>query len=193
MQRGRGIGLLVVGASLLLGIATSPGGASVQAAVPARPADQAQLNAWASLQDTAGRPIGVALFTEEAAGLHVRVQASRLPPGVHGIHIHEVAVCTPPDFTSAGEHFNPGQREHGLQNVDGPHAGDLGNLLVETDGTATYETLNTIASLGLGNPAASILDGNGSALVIHALPDDNITDPTGNSGARIACGPIVRF
>jgi Cu-Zn family superoxide dismutase len=91
-----------------------------------------------------------------------------------------------------GGQFNPGQREHGLHNLDGPHAGDLENLLVDMDGTAAYETLNTIASLGLGNPAANLLDGNGSALVIHAQPDDNITEPAGNSGARIACCVLVR-
>ncbi|HEY7062754.1 MAG TPA: superoxide dismutase family protein [Chloroflexota bacterium] len=191
MQRETTIGLLALGAGVLLGLATSRGVGAVQAAVPARPVEQARFNAWASLQDASGRPIGVAILTEDAAGLHVRVQASGLPPGVHGIHIHEVAVCTPPDFTNAGGHFNPGHREHGIQNLDGPHAGDLENLLVETDGTATYDTIDTIASLGLGNPAASILDGNGSALVIHALPDDNVSEPDGKSGARIACGPIV--
>ena len=79
-----------------------------------------------------------------------------------------------------------------MQNMLGVHAGDLENLLVQTNGTVAYETTNTIASLGLGNPAASLLDGNGSAIVIHAGPDDNISNPDGNSGARIACGVIMR-
>jgi Cu-Zn family superoxide dismutase len=192
MQRAAVLRLVTAGATILLGLAPLPADGSVHADGLARPIEQAQLSAWASLQDPSGRPIGVAIFTEDAAGLHIRVQASGLPPGVHGIHIHEVAACTPPEFTSAGEHFNPGQREHGLRNLDGPHAGDLENLLVETNGTAAYETLNMIASLGLGNPAANILDGNGSALVIHAAPDDNVTAPAGNSGGRIACGVIVR-
>jgi Cu-Zn family superoxide dismutase len=192
MQLAAVLRLVTAGATILLGLAPLPADGSVHANGLARPVEQAQLNAWASLQDPSGRPIGVAIFTEDAAGLHIRVQASGLPPGVHGIHIHEVAACTPPEFTSAGEHFNPGQREHGLRNLDGPHAGDLENLLVETNGTAAYETLNTIASLGLGNPAANILDGNGSALVIHAAPDDHVTAPDGSSGARIACGVIVR-
>jgi Cu-Zn family superoxide dismutase len=181
-----------MGVGTLLELAALQGGGAVQAHGLARPVAQTQLNAWAALQDTNGRPVGVALLTEDAVGLHVRVQASGLPPGVHGIHIHEVAVCTPPSFTSAGDHFNPGLREHGMQNLLGVHAGDLENLVVQTNGTVAYETTNTIASLGLGNPAASLLDGNGSALVIHALPDDNMTEPDGNSGARIACGVIVR-
>jgi superoxide dismutase, Cu-Zn family len=183
---------LTIGIGILLGGATARGGESARAAELARPAAQTQLNAWASLQDTNGRTIGVAILTEDASGLHVQVQATGLTPGVHGIHLHEVASCTPPSFQSAGGHFNPGQREHGLHNMDGAHAGDLDNLLVETDGTVAYTTTNSITSLGLGNPAASILDGNGSALVIHAGPDDNVTDPDGNSGARIACGVIVR-
>ena len=192
MQRAPVMRWFAIGAGLLLGLAPVRGGGSVPADALARPVDQAQRNAWASLQDASGRPVGVALFTEDAAGLHLRVQATGLAPGAHGIHIHDVAVCTPPGFTSAGGHFNPGRREHGMHNLEGAHAGDLENLLVETDGTAAYDTTNPIASLGLGNPAASILDGTGSALVIHAGPDDNITDPDGNSGARIACGVIVR-
>jgi superoxide dismutase, Cu-Zn family len=191
MQRVRMLRLLTAGATILLGFASRADG-SVRADGLARPLVQAELHAWASLQDPSDRPVGVAILTEDAGGLHIRVQASGLLPGVHGIHLHEVAACTPPEFTSAGEHFNPGRREHGLRNLDGPHAGDLENLLVETNGTAAYETLNTIASLGLGNPAANILDGNGSALVIHAAPDDQVTAPDGSSGARIACGVIVR-
>src|SRR5690349_9299564 len=141
MQRAAVLRLLTAGATVLLGLAPFPATGSLQADGLARPLQQAELHAWASLQDANGRPVGVALFTEDAAGLQLRVQASSLPPGVHGIHIHEVAACTPPEFTSAGGHFNPGRREHGLHNLDGPHAGDLENLLVETDGTATYETL----------------------------------------------------
>jgi Cu-Zn family superoxide dismutase len=194
MQRASALRLVTLSAGILIGIGPAPVRvhASEQAAAVAQPLGQPERNAWASLQDTSGRTVGIAALTEDSEGLHVRVQATGLPPGVHGIHIHEVASCTPPDFTSAGAHFNPGRRQHGMQNLEGVHAGDLENLVVEVNGTAVYETLNTVASLGLGNPAANILDGNGSALVIHANQDDNVSNPDGNSGARIACGVIVQ-
>jgi Cu/Zn superoxide dismutase len=107
--------------------------------------------------------------------------------GEHGIHIHAVGQCTP-DFSAAGGHFNPTNAQHGLNNPAGPHGGDGPNLQL-ADGSATYEVVNDRVTLGSG--PNSLFDADGSALVVHAGPDDQVTDPSGNSGDRIACGVIV--
>ena len=109
---------------------------------------------------------------------------------MHGIHIHAVGRCDPPDFMSAGDHVNPTNRQHGLRNPQGPHAGDLPNLTVEAGGTGTFQAANVDLTLGAG--ANGLFDADGSALVVHADPDDEATEPTGNSGGRIACGVIMR-
>jgi Cu-Zn family superoxide dismutase len=184
--------VLAIGVGVLLGLATPRAGGIAQAEHAARPLDQVHRYAWAALQDASGRTVGVATLTEGPTGVEILVLASGLPSGVHAIHIHAVGACTPPGFLSAGEHFNPGLREHGLHSRNGAHAGDLENLIVEPDGTVQYETTNVIISLGLGNPAADVFDGDGTAIVIHAGADDHLTEPEGNSGARIACGVIVR-
>lgn len=111
-----------------------------------------------------------------------------LPTGNHGIHIHAVGRCDPPDFMSAGAHFNPTNRQHGLQNPNSPHASDLPNLQVGADGTGRLDALDRDVTLASG--ANSLFDADGSALVIHAGEDDNMTDPAGNSGGRIARGII---
>jgi Cu-Zn family superoxide dismutase len=146
--------------------------------------------ATARVQDASGRAVGTATFTEVSGGVKVLLETNGLPPGPHGVHIHEVGKCEPPGFTTAGNHFNPEAKQHGALNPQGQHAGDLPNLTVGTDGSGRLEAMSTLITLGAG--PKSILDADGSALVVHAAPDDFRTDPTGNSGARIACGVITR-
>ncbi len=146
--------------------------------------------AKAELKNSKGEKIGTATFTQEAEGVKITLEASNLPPGSHGFHIHAVGKCEPPDFKSAGAHFNPTGKKHGLQNPEGPHAGDLPNLTVGPDGKVKVEVIAKQVTLGEGKN--SLLQPEGTALVIHANPDDEKTDPAGNSGDRIACGVITK-
>jgi len=146
--------------------------------------------AVADLKNTAGQSVGVAQLTQAGNVVRIVVEARGLPPGPHGVHVHAVGKCDPPDFNSAGGHFNPLNKQHGALNPQGSHAGDLPNLTVAPDGNGRMET--TTAQLTLGSGPASVWDADGSALVVHASPDDFKTDPTGNSGGRIACGVLVK-
>jgi Cu-Zn family superoxide dismutase len=148
------------------------------------------MRGYAQINDSTGRPIGLATFVENAAGdLTVTVEASGLAPGKHGLHVHAVGSCVGPDFITAGGHFNPLSRRHGLQTSDGAHGGDLPNLVVGADGRGRFSM--TIASMRLSPGVLSLLDPDGSAIVIHAAEDDGMTDATGNSGARVACGIVT--
>ncbi len=146
--------------------------------------------ATAELRNAQGQVVGAGTFTDVSGGVRIVVEVRDLPPGEKGVHIHAVGKCDPPGFTSAGGHFNPGRRQHGLLNPQGPHAGDLPNIRVDDDGNGRLETMTERVTVTAG--PTSILDADGSALVVHAAPDDFKTDPTGNSGARIACGVITR-
>ena len=142
--------------------------------------------ATAQIEDAEGNNVGTAQFTEGAGGVVVAVEARGLAPGEHGIHLHETGACDPPAFESAGGHINPAGAQHGLSNPQGPHAGDLPGLSVADDGTAAYQATTDRVTLSGGEGA--LLDDDGSAIVIHAAADDQATDPTGNSGDRVACG-----
>ena len=145
--------------------------------------------ARAELKNANGDIVGEATFTQTPAGVAIQMTANNLPPGMHGVHIHEKGACDAPGFESAGEHFNPGGKHHGDLNPQGPHAGDLGNMVVNAQGVGNLETVNKNVTLWTGDN--SLLRAGGTSLMIHAGEDDRKTDPSGNSGARIACGVIT--
>lgn len=142
----------------------------------------------AELVDEEKRSVGQAVFTQDGDGVRIELALHGLPPGSHGVHIHEGGECAAPGFESAGGHFNPFEKEHGLSNPKGPHAGDLPNIQVGANG-AYHGTLSArFVTLGPGRH--SLLKPGGTSIVIHANPDDHRSQPAGNSGARIACGSI---
>jgi superoxide dismutase, Cu-Zn family len=153
-------------------------------------AQSAPATAHADLVDPAGNSVGTASLTETPSGVRITATLKGLPHGTHAMHIHTVGKCDPPSFTTAGGHFNPDGKQHGMRNPMGPHAGDLPNFDVASDGTATISALAAHVTLGQG-PNSLFHDG-GTSLVIHASADDYATDPSGNSGARIACGVIEK-
>jgi Cu-Zn family superoxide dismutase len=161
----------------------------VSAAGGAAPPEHRVAGLAAELRDSAGTVVAHVRATQNAGGVRFRVTASRLPPGVHGIHIHAVGRCDAPAFAGAGPHWNPGGRQHGRLNPQGMHKGDLPNLVVGADGRGRLDATVAGASLG-GEGAGGLLDADGSSVVIHASPDDERTDPSGNSGARIACAVL---
>ncbi|MGE7980232.1 superoxide dismutase family protein [Psychrobacillus sp. NPDC093200] len=144
-----------------------------------------------SLINTEGKQVGTATLSETSKGTHILLKAEGLTPGVKAIHFHETASCEKPTFESAGSHFNPAGKEHGFQNPKGYHAGDLPNIEVDKDGTIELETISPAVVLTQGK-SNSLLDADGSAIVIHEGADDYKTDPAGNSGKRIVCGEIKK-
>jgi len=146
--------------------------------------------ATAELRDANNQVVGQATFIEVSGGVRVVLEARGLPAGDKGVHLHAVGKCEPPQFTSAGAHFNPQSKQHGTLNPSGPHAGDLPNITIAANGTGRLETFTERVALGSG--PSSLFDDDDTAIVVHAAPDDFKTDPTGNSGARIACGVLTK-
>lgn len=144
--------------------------------------------AIADLVDANGKAAGRAIITQSADGLWIEVTAKGLTPGDHGFHVHAVGTCTAPDFASAGPHWNPSGHQHGRKNPQGTHAGDAPNLRADASGKARLKTWLGAGSITGG--ATALLDADGAAIVIHADPDDEMTDPSGKSGKRLLCGVL---
>lgn len=149
----------------------------------------AAARAEAVMYNSSGAVIGTAQLWQDANGLvNVEISSLTLPAGPHGIHFHDVGKCEGPAFTTAGGHYNPMGMEHGLQNPKGPHAGDNQNIVIPAGGVGNVSFSTDRVSLTPGT--RTLLDADGTALVVHASADDQVTNPSGNSGARIACGVV---
>ena len=145
--------------------------------------------AKASLKDASGKDVGTVQFRQTPHGVLLKMSLKGVAPGEHAFHIHAVGKCEPP-FTSAGGHFNPASKKHGMEAAEGSHAGDMPNLHIPANGELTIDIANPMISLVKGQPS-SVFDADGSSIIIHAGPDDYKTDPTGNAGDRIVCGVIT--
>lgn len=145
----------------------------------------------ADIKDAQGDSIGEALISNDNGNLLLDLTVSTITPGLHGFHIHTIGSCEAPDFKSAGGHWNPLGAEHGIENPNGSHAGDLPNLDADENGNAT------LVQLALGEMASgaadTLVDEDGGAIVIHADADDLSSDPAGDAGPRIACGVLEKI
>lgn len=142
------------------------------------------------LKDAQGKTVGTAVLWEQGPGVGIQLNLHGLPPGEHALHFHQNPKCEAPDFKSAGPHFNPEGKKHGLENPEGHHAGDMANFTVDAKGKAKLKTENKDVTLGDGKN--SLFANGGTAIMVHAKADDLKTDPAGNAGDRIACGVITK-
>lgn len=192
------VGTALVAAGLVYVAPLANGRMEAQGAPPQHDAHAAHHGgpgATAQMKDAQGKTLGDVTLRQTSAGVLVRVDLRDLPPGVHAFHIHSTGRCDPPTFSSAGDHFAPGGTKHGIlspsegEGAAMAHAGDLPNVHVPSDGRLSLELLAPHVTLSQGD--RSVLDRDGSALVLHERADDYLTDPAGNAGDRIACGVIT--
>jgi Cu-Zn family superoxide dismutase len=163
----------------------------VVVALPLTAVGEVERTAFATLQNREGATVGRVALRETPEGVLVTVHVNGVAPGPHGLHIHEVGRCEGPDFESAGDHFNPGQRQHGFMAANGPHAGDLPNIFVPESRLLSVEFV--AKELRLSDESAhALLDADGAAVVMHAGMDDEVTQPAGDAGIRLACGVVHR-
>ncbi|MGD9810031.1 MAG: superoxide dismutase family protein [Sphingobium sp.] len=150
---------------------------------------QAGPSAHADILDASGTKVGAAHLTQQGDDIAVSLSVTGISPGLHGAHIHTTGTCDAPGFAGAQGHWNPAGAHHGLKNPEGHHSGDMPNIDVDADGKGALDF--TIANASITGGDTPLLDADGAALVIHAGPDDMMSDPSGNSGGRIACGVIM--
>ena len=189
MKKVQSLFLLAIAASACARQAVVTSAPPVQAPAPATttPAVKVDVRASATINDVANTTIGTATFADTPAGLLVSISISGLGIGPHGVHLHAIGSCVTPAFASAGPHFNPENRKHGFLNPDGHHAGDMPNIVSPPSGVHKVELLvEGVKLTGRGG----LLDDDGASIVVHGSADDHSTDPSGNSGGRIACGVI---
>lgn len=177
--------LLAVPAILMLAACQPAADDQTEETTPAAPATE-QLGS-AALANAEGASAGTATLSATGDEVTILVQLAGLPEGVHAVHLHTTGACEAPDFKSAGGHLNPGGHQHGTANPQGSHLGDLGNVEIAADGSGSIETA---LRANRADALAAIFDADGTAVVVHADADDNMTDPTGNAGDRIACGVL---
>lgn len=186
----RAISMFTAGAIVLMGCGPKEATPAADSATPAdttKPAAMAPAGASATVRDAAGRELGSLTLADGTGGITVSGTLRGLAPGDHGIHIHMTGACDAPAFTTAGGHWNPTAKMHGSQNPAGPHFGDMLNITVGADSSAAVQLTTSGGTL---NGADMLMDADGAAVVVHAKSDDYKTDPSGNSGDRVACGVI---